>query len=93
VRALLQDELPAQAYGRALLVPSAKPPTALAPRSRQVCTCLNVTESDIAATLAQCHGSAEERLAQLQAQRRCGTQCGSCLPELRRLVRASLQVA
>ncbi|TSE27140.1 nitrate reductase [Tepidimonas aquatica] len=93
VRALLHDELPAQAYGRALLVPSAEPPSALAPRSRQVCTCLNVTESDIVATLAQCHGSAEERLAQLQAQRRCGTQCGSCLPELRRLVRASLQVA
>lgn len=48
VRALLQDELPAQAYGRAaLLAPGAKPPATLAPRSRQVCTCLNVTEGEI----------------------------------------------
>ncbi|MFN3415336.1 MAG: molybdopterin-dependent oxidoreductase [Caldimonas sp.] len=93
VRALLQDELPAQAYGRALLAPGAKPPATLAPRSRQVCTCLNVTESEILATLAQCQGSAEERLAHLQAERRCGTQCGSCVPELRRLVRTGLQAA
>ncbi|WP_337878076.1 molybdopterin-dependent oxidoreductase [Caldimonas sp.] len=93
VRALLQDEVPAQAYGRALLAPGGKPPASLSPRSRQVCTCLNVTESDIVATLAHCQGSAEERLVRLQAERRCGTQCGSCMPELRRLVRASLQVA
>jgi assimilatory nitrate reductase catalytic subunit len=93
VRALLQDEGPAQAYGRALLAPGAKPPATLAPRSRQVCTCLNVTEGEILATLAQCQGSADERLARLQAERRCGTQCGSCVPELRRLVRTSLQAA
>ncbi len=93
VRALLQDEGPAQAYGRALLAPGAKPPATLAPRSRQVCTCLNVTEGEILATLAQCQGSAEDRLARLQAERRCGTQCGSCVPELRRLVRTGLQAA
>jgi assimilatory nitrate reductase catalytic subunit len=93
IKALLQDELPAQAYGRALLAPGARPPAALAPRSRQVCTCLNVTESEILTTLEQCRGSAEERLARLQAERRCGTQCGSCVPELRRLVRAGLQAA
>ncbi|PPE67010.1 nitrate reductase [Caldimonas caldifontis] len=93
IKALLQDELPAQAYGRALLAPGAQPPAAVAARSRQVCTCLNVTESEILATLSQCRGSAEERLARLQAERRCGTQCGSCVPELRRLVRTGLQAA
>jgi assimilatory nitrate reductase catalytic subunit len=93
IKALLQDELPAQAYGRALLAPSATPPAPLVPRSPQICACLNVTESEILSTLSQCRGSAEERLARLQAERRCGTQCGSCMPELRRLVRTGLQVA
>jgi hypothetical protein len=33
-----------------------------------------------------CSGSPAERLAQLQGSLRCGTQCGSCLPALRRWV-------
>lgn len=93
IRTLLQEERPAQAYGRAMLAPGAQPPAAPPARSREVCTCLSVTEAEITATLAHCTGSADERLAQLQAARHCGTQCGSCVPELRRLVRASLQVA
>jgi assimilatory nitrate reductase catalytic subunit len=44
IRTLLQDELPAQAYGRLLLVPGAAPPLALRVRSTQVCTCFDVTD-------------------------------------------------
>jgi hypothetical protein len=47
VRALLQDRLPAQSYGRLLLKPDAKPPVALAERGRQVCACFNVSEPAI----------------------------------------------
>ena len=93
VRALLTDELPAEAYGRLLLSPGAKAPVALAPRGQQVCTCFDVTEPQIVETLARCRGSTDERLAALQAERRCGTNCGSCLPALRTLVRASMQAA
>jgi len=32
-------------------------------------------------------GAVDAKLAQLQAELRCGTNCGSCLPELRRIVR------
>ena len=85
--ALLQDELPAQDYGRLLLVPSAQAPLALQPRGRQVCTCFNVEEDAITAALATCHGTEDARLARLQGQLRCGTNCGSCIPELKRLVR------
>ena len=31
-----------------------------------------------------------DRLAQLQGALRCGTQCGSCVPELKRMVQATL---
>ena len=87
VRTLLQQELPAQAYGRALLAPGSAPPVAVAPLARQVCTCLNVREDAIAAALTHCPGTEDQRLAALQDSLRCGTQCGSCVPELRRLIR------
>jgi assimilatory nitrate reductase catalytic subunit len=90
IKTLLQDELPAQAYGRALLAGSATPPVAVQERGKQVCTCFNVTEPQINATLASCHGPTEERLAQLQGALKCGTNCGSCLPVLRGMVKARL---
>ncbi|HWS75950.1 MAG TPA: molybdopterin dinucleotide binding domain-containing protein, partial [Quisquiliibacterium sp.] len=86
--ALLREELPAQAYGRLLLRPDARAPVAISPRGAQVCTCFDVGEDAITAALAGCEGSDEARLAALQERLRCGTNCGSCIPALRRLVRA-----
>ncbi|MBG9386479.1 nitrate reductase [Caenimonas aquaedulcis] len=90
IKTLLQDELPAQAYGRLLLVPGAKTPVAVQSRGKQVCTCFNVTDMAISAQLAEGTGSEQERLDSLQAALQCGTNCGSCLPELKRMVRASM---
>jgi assimilatory nitrate reductase catalytic subunit len=86
VSTLLMDELPAQDYGRALLAGTAAPPVAVPSRGKQVCNCFDVTEPEIAACLARSTGSAETRLAQLQATLKCGTNCGSCLPALRQQV-------
>ncbi|CAG1018374.1 partial Nitrate reductase, partial [Burkholderiaceae bacterium] len=93
IKTLLQDELPAQAYGRSLLSPGAKPPAALAARGRQVCSCFDVGEAEIAQTLAQSSGSPDSRLAHLQQRLQCGTNCGSCVPELKRMVRLRMQAA
>ena len=93
IKPLLQDELPAQDYGRLLLVPGARAPVAVHSRGRQVCTCFNVAEPQIVAALEKCEGSPEQQLVQLQSSLRCGTNCGSCIPELKRLVRAQLRVA
>ncbi|WP_411885421.1 molybdopterin-dependent oxidoreductase [Polaromonas sp. YR568] len=98
IRTLLQDELPAQAYGRLLLLPGAKPPVAVQSRGKLVCTCLNVSDTAIdehLELLAAGGGGAghlhtdEERLASLQATLQCGTNCGSCVPELKRRVRSA----
>jgi assimilatory nitrate reductase catalytic subunit len=88
---LLVQGLPADAFGRQLLAPGAKAPAALrdagqAP-GRQVCSCAGVSETAITRALENCQGSSADRLAALQGQLRCGTHCGSCLPELKRLVR------
>jgi assimilatory nitrate reductase catalytic subunit len=89
IKPLLQDELPAAAYGRLLLMPGARAPVAIAARGKQICTCFNVTDDAIQARLQTCEGNEEQRLAALQASLRCGTNCGSCLPEIKRLVRGS----
>ena len=86
IRTLLLDELPSQAYGRLLLAPGGKAPAAVQSRGKQVCSCLNVSDVEIASCLAGLAGDAQARLSALQADLRCGTSCGSCLPELKRMV-------
>jgi assimilatory nitrate reductase catalytic subunit len=90
IKTLLQDELAAGAYGRQLLQPGSQAPSALdstvQAAGQQVCTCFNVGEHAITRHLGQCSGSPTERLASLQATLKCGTNCGSCLPHLKKLV-------
>jgi assimilatory nitrate reductase catalytic subunit len=90
---LLQEERPAHEFGRALLMPGAQPPVAVVARGRQVCSCFDVTEPEIRTALAVIDGTADARLAQLQERLKCGTNCGSCLPALRTLVRDELKAA
>jgi len=87
IKTLLQDELPAGAYGRLLLMPGAAAPVTLVAKSPQVCTCFNVSEEAIRGQLPRCGGTDDQRFGQLQSALKCGTHCGSCIPELRRLVK------
>ncbi len=93
VKPLLQHQADARAYGRLLLVPGAKPPVAVVSRGKQVCSCFDVSDIAIDAVLASCNGNAESQLTQLQAQLKCGTNCGSCVPELKRMVRVKQSAA
>jgi assimilatory nitrate reductase catalytic subunit len=88
IKTLLQDELPAQAYGRLLLLPGATAPVAVQSRGKQICSCLNVTDVAITEHLAHCDGTPDERLDSLKRTLQCGTNCGSCVPELQRMVRS-----
>jgi assimilatory nitrate reductase catalytic subunit len=92
VKTLLQDSLPAQSYGRMLLVPGSKAPIAVQSRGKAVCTCFNVTDAAITEQLAKSFGSDERRLTELQANLKCGTNCGSCVPELKRMIRDNPRV-
>ena len=87
----LAQRRPAAALGRALLAAGATPPLASVPRSPQVCACHDVSEDTVTHTLAMLQGDEAQRLAALQAQLRCGTGCGSCLPAVKALVRRARQ--
>ena len=91
IKTVLQDELPAQSYGRLLLLPGAKAPVAVQSRGKQICSCFNVTDLAIESELNRCSGDDSTRLVQLQSTLKCGTNCGSCLPEVKSLVQASLK--
>ena len=106
IKTLLEGELPAQAYGRLLLVPGAKPPVAVKARGKLVCSCFNVADTAIDAHLLALVngqgvpgdgtgflGSDGERLVSLQDALRCGTNCGSCVPELKRRIRSARPAA
>jgi assimilatory nitrate reductase catalytic subunit len=86
---LMQEEQSAQVYGRALLLPVSEPPVPVIERGQVVCTCFNVRDLAIHKHLASSTGSSTDRLASLQDALRCGTNCGSCVPELQRMVRTN----
>lgn len=100
IKSLLQDELPAQSYGRLLLLPGAKAPVALQARGKPVCTCFSVSDAEIGACLSEITNAAggagymasdEERLVMLQDKLKCGTNCGSCVPEVKRIIRSATE--
>jgi assimilatory nitrate reductase catalytic subunit len=89
IRELLLRRASAKSYGRMLLKPGAAPRSGLVPSGKLVCSCFGVSEAQIEAKLAPLSGAPEQRLAQIQESLHCGTNCGSCVPELKRLVRRS----
>ncbi len=78
-QAMAEDELDASLI-RFALAPLGKPPVSVAPRNI-VCKCADVTDMQIRQALA-----AGADLPELQEKLRCGTFCGSCVPEIRRMV-------
>jgi assimilatory nitrate reductase catalytic subunit len=70
----------AQALRPWLLAPISAPPAGQTQRGRIICNCLDVSEQEI---IHEFKNGLD--LTAVQAKLKCGTQCGSCLPELKRL--------
>jgi assimilatory nitrate reductase catalytic subunit len=71
-----------------VLAPVSSPPRGSLDRGRIVCNCFDVAAAEIEAD-----ARAGQGLESIQAARRCGTSCGSCLPELKRIVASSRAAA
>lgn len=89
LRDYLQARESVEKLGRWLLAPGTHPPQGFAARGRVVCSCFNVAEKRIEQSIAAAENEATavEILAHLQQDLKCGTSCGSCLPELRRMIK------
>lgn len=83
LRELWERGAPVGELRRYLLLPVESPPGLPALRGRTVCHCFDVSESEI-----ETAASAGATLQSLQSELKCGTNCGSCVPELRRRLAA-----
>ncbi|MBC7452503.1 MAG: (2Fe-2S)-binding protein, partial [Massilia sp.] len=88
----LESEQSVAALGRLLLSPASTAPQGFTARGRIICNCFNVAESEIATTLDALDGPPEAQLAALQGRLKCGTNCGSCVPELKKIILAQRPV-
>jgi assimilatory nitrate reductase catalytic subunit len=93
------DVMPLRSF---LLAPASQPPGVQTKTLRMVCNCVGVSEQSIQANIAiacakdpnlQQGASENEVLSGLQASLKCGTQCGSCVPEIRKLIRTQASLA
>jgi assimilatory nitrate reductase catalytic subunit len=75
------------ALGRKLLSPGKVAPAPVEARGKIICNCFDVSERSIKACLSQAATTDSEHLLNvLQTKLACGTNCGSCLPELKGMV-------
>lgn len=88
LRETMVEGMPADELRRWIFAPLAAPPVATTARGRIVCNCLNVAEADIVSAIA---GGATLEL--LQAGLKCGTSCGSCVPEIKRMLATRVKAA
>ena len=89
LRDMLEQGTDIAPLGSRILTPSRQAPLALAPRGTIVCNCFGVTSASIGQFLAQTGEAPPDTMfALMQKSLQCGTNCGSCLPEVRQLIKA-----
>ncbi len=82
------EHQPIDAFRPLLLAPLTRPPAGAPKSGRIVCACHGASEATLLDAIA-----AGATLESLQAETQCGTGCGSCVPEIRRLILASQRAA
>jgi len=88
LREYLESGLDAKTLGRSLLMPVSKPPVEIKPKGKAICNCFNVS----ADTMTQCLSkmpagiTPDDAMNSLQAETQCGTNCGSCKPEVKQII-------
>jgi assimilatory nitrate reductase catalytic subunit len=91
LRQTLSEEALVAPFGRQLLSSSSSAPQGFKPRGKIVCSCFNVAQTEIDEALQELALKAgpgvdpSARLAALQSRLKCGTNCGSCVPELKQI--------
>ncbi len=82
LKQVMQDGEFTDELRRWALAPLSAPPSGQKSRGKIICNCYDVSANEIIET---CEMGAD--LETLQSKLKCGTECGSCLPELKRMVK------
>ena len=85
---LMAQGVPADNVRPWVLAPVQTPPVDSVMRGRIVCNCFDVSEKEIQSEFAS-----GADLSAVQNKLKCGSECGSCLPELKRLATLHFQKA
>ena len=91
LRAYLEQAIDPSNLGRLILAPTKKPPIAVQILGRPICNCFNVTEDKVLQTLQMSNLSDFQTcFDNLQEKTQCGTNCGSCKPEIKKMIQTFL---
>ena len=72
--------------GQLLLQPSATVPDGFKERGKIICNCFNIAESEIVSVLNETEDpDTDARITLLKQKLKYGTNCGSFIPELKRI--------
>lgn len=96
LKGLLENQTDVTAMSRHLATPERQAPVlgVSLTRTKVVCNCFNTTSKQIEETLASLQHQTPEALVQsLKTRLACGTNCGSCVPELRQMAGLHLSEA
>jgi assimilatory nitrate reductase catalytic subunit len=74
-------------------MPSTTAPQGFAARGKVVCSCLNVTDTEINKALGDMDGLPADVLTGLQSKLKCGTNCGSCVSEIATIIKSTVAQA
>jgi len=78
---VMAQSVSAETVRRWVLAPISAPPVGGRSRGPIICSCVDVAEREIREVIVQ-----GGDMPALQAKLQCGTECGSCVPELKRLI-------
>jgi assimilatory nitrate reductase catalytic subunit len=88
LRDYLESGLDAKILGRSLLMPVSKPPVEIQPKGKAICNCFNVSADTMKRHLSNMTAGTtpEDAMTLLQSETQCGTNCGSCKPEVKQII-------
>jgi assimilatory nitrate reductase catalytic subunit len=91
LRAMMDQLIDTSSLGRMMLAPSKKPPIPIQASTPPICNCYNVSAHTIYEVVKNAgYQELELSFQKLQEKTQCGSNCGSCKPEVKKLIQTYL---
>jgi len=92
LRAMMDQLIDTSSLGRMMLAPTKKPPMPIKASNPPICNCYNVSAQTILEVVHKSgYQEVEACFVDLQQKTQCGSNCGSCKPEVKRMIQTYLE--